>query len=614
MSNIIRNKFLFFDSVTSFENRLAAGDILESSIAFVCETTGSGNDTVITPKFIWAQGQRWETNYDFNPSTEIGNGSGSGQSTNTSVSVNTTNGKVTSVGVTDLYTADSNAHYISMAHSLKEADSLLDIALYNLEGTVADNTILDGDVIDVTKTPGTGTTLEVKVDETTIDKEYISGNSGLKRLKSVVKLGWNSSTKEIELQNKNGVKIGNGLSLGQMIGDNSIISSTSYNSNTGILTINFAGSNTPLEISLVDLIDVNDAGVKSGSENYLEVDLKTGDQYDEDGDPVKQFQIGAKIVSLNSAAPAQGQTDAVTGLVDALDAKTYIDGAMSTLTSDSIKKVNGDSYVSVSAPSNREQTITTNVGTLSVSDKRLTGATNNTLATTSNVQSAVNNLIESLDKPSTSVTSTAMSSAATSPGFAKITYKQDDAIVTVESLELKVGDLDSNTEGLTTVGDVRQYVNDITGGANQWKAGQGTNTAILKNTTASSSTGTNSIVGGTSPTITGNNSIISGTSSSVSGNNSIAVGNTVSVVNANEAAFGYFNSSVSGTGQTQDEINSGTTVFTVGVGSSSLSPQNALDIRRNGDILILYSGTSGAATTLQSLLHNEIDWYVDTTN
>ena len=73
-------------------------------------------------------------------------------------------------------------------------------------------------------------------------------------------------------------------------------------------------------------------------------------------------------------------------------------------------------------------------------------------------------------------------------------------------------------------------------------------------------------------------------------------------------------SSVSGTGQTQDEINSGTTVFTVGVGASSLSPQNALDIRRNGDILILYSGTSGAATTLQSLLHNEIDWYVDTTN
>lgn len=614
MSNIIRNKFLFFDSVTSFETRLAAGDILESSIAFVCETTGSGNDTVITPKFIWAQGQRWETNYDFNPSTEIGNGSGSGQSTNTSVSVSTTNGRVTSVGVTDLYTADSNAHYISVAHSLKEADSLLDTALYNLEVGVADNTILDGDVIDITKTPGTGTTLEVKVDGTTIEKEYISGNSGLKQLKAALKLGWNASLQRIELQDKNGNAVDNGGILLSTILSSEIITGSVYNETTGILRITFKGGST-VDIELLKLLDINDASVKNGSESYLEVVLESNPATANENSGT-QFQIGVKKCNLADAAPAQGQTAAVTGLVDALDAKTYIDNSISTLTSDSLKKVNGDSYVSVSAPSNREQTITTNISTLSrdTTTNRLTGGQANHLVDAANLQTQVNTVIDNLDKSPTSISSTTMTGTPTSPGFVKLTYSEDAGIVNVDGLEIKIGDLDSNTEGLTTVGDVRQYVDDITGGSNQWKAGQGTNTAILKNTTASSSTGTNSIVGGTSPTITGNNSIVSGTSSSVSGNNSIAVGNTVSVVNANEAAFGYFNSSVSGTGQTQDEINSGTTVFTVGVGASSLSPQNALDIRRNGDILILYSGTSGAATTLQSLLHNEIDWYVDTTN
>lgn len=609
---VIKNKFLFFESVENFETRLANHEILDSSIAFVCETVGSGNDTVITPKFIWAQGQRWETNYDFNPSTEIGNGSESGQSTNTSVSVSTTNGKVTSVGVTDLYTADSSTHYLTGATSLKDADKKLDTALYNLS---VNNTIQDNDVIDAT--PGTGssgTTLEVKVDGTTIEKEYISGNSGLKQLKTTLKLGWNTSLQRIELQDKNGNAVDNGGVLLSTILSSEIITGSVYSEATGILTITFKGGST-VDIELLKLLDINDASVKNGSESYLEVVLESNPSAANENSKT-QFQIGVKKCNLADAAPAQGQTAAVTGLVDALDAKTYIDNSISTLSTNSLKKVNGDNYVSVSAPSNREQTITTNTSTLSrdITTNRLTGGQTNHLVDAANLQTQVNAVIDNLDKSSTPISSTAMTNTPTSPGFVKLTYSEDAGIVNVDSLEIKIGDLDSNTEGLTTVGDVRQYVNDITGGANQWKAGQGTNTAILKNTTASSSTGTNSIVGGTSPTITGNNSIISGTSSSVSGNNSIAVGNTVSVVNANEAAFGYFNSSVSGTGQTQDEINSGTTVFTVGVGASSLSPQNALDIRRNGDILILYSGTSGAATTLQSLLHNEIDWYVDTTN
>ena len=608
MSNIIRNKFLFFDSVESFETRLAAGDILESSIAFVCETTGSGNDTVITPKFIWAQGQRWETNYDFNPSTEIGSGSESGQSTNTSVSVSTTNGVVTSVGVTDLYTADSNAHYISPAHSLKEADSLLDAALYNLEGTVADNTILDGDVIDATKTPGTGTTLEVKVDETTIDKEYISGNSGLKRLKSVVQVGWDATNKKIVLKDKNGNILANGgeVPLSTMLGSG-IITNNTYNETTGILTITFQGGATA-DINLLKLIDINDASVYAGSENYLEVHLDASAGENSGA----QFQIEALTVDPADAYAAEGQNPAHTGLADALEVKEYVDDAISTLTSDSLKKVNGDSYVSVSAPSSREQTITTNISTLSrnTTTNRLTGGTANHLVDAANLQTQVNAVIDNLDKASTSISSTTMSTTPTSPGFVKLTYSEDGGIVNVDGLEIKIGDLDTETEGLATVSDVVQYVDDITGGANQWKAGTGTNTAILKGTTAGNgSTGNNSIVGGTSPTISGSNSIVSGTSSNVAGNNSIAVGNALSVANDNEAAFGYYNSSLVGTGLTQDEIDQGTTVFTVGIGSSSLSPRNAFDVRRNGDILILYSGN--VASTLQTLLHNEIDWYID---
>lgn len=629
--NPIRNKFIFFDTEAKFNARLAAEDIPSSSIVFVYEEKQNADDVA----FIYAQGKKWETNFIFHPNEDIGFGTESDTSENTGVSVTTTNGVVTNVSVSDIYIADSTTNYLKNASSLKDADKKLDTQIKAnadaIAGLDTKLTILDADVIDASPVTGTGTTLEVKVDETTIDKEYISGNSGLKRLKSVIKLGWNSSTKEIELQNKNGVKIGNGLSLGQMIGDNSIISRTEYNSSTGILTINFAGSNTPLEISLVDLIDVNDAGVKSGSDNYLEVGLKTGDQYDEDGDPVKQFQVGAKICNLSNAAAASGNTDAVTGLADSLDTKTYIDGAISTLTSDSIKKVNGDSYVSVSAPSSREQSITTNISTLSrnTTTNRLTGGTANHLVDAANLQTQVNAVIDNLDKSSTSISSTAMTGTPTSPGFVKLTYSEDAGIVSVDGLEIKVGDLNPQSgdpvEGLATVSDVVTYVDDITGGANQWKPGTGTDSAILKGST-STSTGQHTITGGTGNTNNGNNSIAGGTSNTNSGNNSVvggtgnsistgisdslAVGSYLETLNSGEAAFGVFNDSV-----THATNASGQTLFSVGIGTSTAARANAIEIRKTGELYAQYGDPSAATpsyayTNLTQKFYDEFEWYI----
>ena len=247
-----------------------------------------------------------------------------------------------------------------------------------------------------------------------------------------------------------------------------------------------------------------------------------------------------------------------------------------------------------------------------------------------NLQTEINDLINALDThPANPVTSTAMSGTATSPGFIKLSYSETKGVVSVDGLEVKIGDLNPQSgdpvEGLATVSDVVTYVDDITGGANQWKPGTGTDSAILKGST-STSTGQHTITGGTGNTNNGNNSIAGGTSNTNSGNNSVvggtgnsistgisdslAVGSYLETLNSGEAAFGVFNDSV-----THATNASGQTLFSVGIGTSTAARANAIEIRKTGELYAQYGDPSAATpsyayTNLTQKFYDESEWYI----
>lgn len=640
--NPIRNKFIFFDTEAKFNARLAAEDIPSSSIVFVYEEKQNADDVA----FIYAQGKKWETNFIFHPNDDIGSGTKSDTSDNTGVSVTTTNGVVTNVSVSDIYTTDSTTNYLKNASSLKDADKKLDTQIKAnadaIAGLDTKLTILDADVIDASPVTGTGTTLEVQVDNTTIEKVYKSGNSGLKQLKSALKIGYNTTSKEIQLQNKSGERL-SGVTMSTLLGT-SIISDSDYNPATGKLTLTFEGGAT-YDIDLVELIDINDASVKSGSGDYLDVSMAQTPSTDNENNGT-QLQVGAKICNLSNAAAASGNTAAVTGLADALDTKTYVDGAISTLTADTIKGVTGDDYVHAT-PNNRQVTLETQISTLTTnaSTRQISGATaSGKLVDALNLQTEINDLINALDThPANPVTSTAMSGTATSPGFIKLSYSETKGVVSVDGLEVKIGDLNPQSgdpvEGLATVSDVVTYVDDITGGANQWKPGTGTDSAILKGSTSTSTgqhtitggtgntnngnnsiaggtsntnSGTNSIAGGTSNTNSGNNSVVGGTGNSISTgiSDSLAVGSYLETLNSGEAAFGVFNDSV-----THATNASGQTLFSVGIGTSTAARANAIEIRKTGELYAQYGDPSAATpsyayTNLTQKFYDEFEWYI----
>lgn len=590
---IIRNKFIFFDTEQKFINRSNLNEIPEGSIVFVYEEKENADDVA----FIYTQGRRWDCNFSMN---DIADGTERDDSTNTRVSVTTTNGVVTGVDVTDLYTANSSTNYLKNATSLKDADEKLDAQVKTNADNIAKNKIIDNDVVRVNTSSASGTPLSIAADGSTIIK-VADGTSGLTKLVSGLKIAFNSTTKEIELQDTNNTKIGNGIAMSTILGSG-VISGSSYDPDTGILTITFEGGTT-YPIDLISLIDINDVSIKSNSQNYLGASMVMVPAT-ENEDNGTQIQLEAKTKSLSSA------TSSSTGLADAYDAKNYVDSA---ITNGTIASVTGDNYVEANT-NNRAVTLSTNVSTL-VTDSsahHITGAGANELVDASNLQTEINDLIDSLAVASNSVTSTTMTEAATSPGFLKLTYSETKGIVNISSISIKIGDLDTATEGLATVSDVIQYVSDITGGANQWKAGTGTDSAILKSSTSTAS-GSHTITGGTGNTNAGNNSIASGSNSAISSgiSDSIAVGTSLETLNSGEAAFGIFNDST-----THATNASGQTVFSVGIGTSSAARSNGLEVRKNGNLYGQYGNPNAttpeyAYTNLTQKFYDEFEWWIE---
>lgn len=114
---------------------------------------------------------------------------------------------------------------------------------------------------------------------------------------------------------------------------NGVLKNTSYNANTGYLTLTFAqadGTDKTVDIDLRAMLDINDMSIGADSENYLKVTLAAAD-----AEGNTQAVFDAKTVKVAEAS------DAKTGLVDAKDVKDYIDSKATDLA----VKAEGDDYI-----------------------------------------------------------------------------------------------------------------------------------------------------------------------------------------------------------------------------------------------------------------------------
>ena len=235
---------------------------------------------------------------------------------------------------------------------------------------------------------------------------------------------------------------------------NGILDSSAYDAATGILTLTFKqadGTKRNVEVDLKAMLDINDMSIAADSTNYLKVDLGTAS-----AEGNTQAVFGAKIVKVAEA------TDAKTGLVDAKDVKDYINSQ----TSDLAVTAEGDAHVSATVNADidkRHVIVHTNVqnvaadagtrGKWSVSDKGVATLSGETAPSISGV---ANSLIDGAQgvaaiqtyvdakvaaeaaergaKISAAIKALDKASATVDGSNVHVRYKEDDGIVTIESV------------------------------------------------------------------------------------------------------------------------------------------------------------------------------------
>ena len=232
---------------------------------------------------------------------------------------------------------------------------------------------------------------------------------------------------------------------------NGILKSSAYDAATGILTLTFAqadGTEKAIGVDLKAMLDINVISIAEASKKYLEVTLGTASTEGE-----TQAVFGAKIVKVAEAS------DAKTGLVDAKDVKDYIDGQTSDLT----VTAEGDAYVSASVNADtdkRHVIVATNV-----KDVTYTAGTHATYngegaktgePVAANVSGVANALVDGAQaviaiksyvdfvvaeealradaKVLAAVKALDKESATVDGSNVHVTYKEEDGIVTIESV------------------------------------------------------------------------------------------------------------------------------------------------------------------------------------
>lgn len=156
----------------------------------------------------------------------------------------------------------------------------------------------------------------------TMEKTEATANSSLYTISPSLKFEYNQGAAgvpaTITLKSVDDVSTFGTVNISDIIG-NGLLNDTSYNPNTGVLSLYFATS-TPdtsrvVDVSLFDLLDINDVAVDQDSQTYLTVAL------DGTEDEATNSQAVFTIHTLNVSDASSTST----GLVDAWDVKQYID-------------------------------------------------------------------------------------------------------------------------------------------------------------------------------------------------------------------------------------------------------------------------------------------------
>ena len=252
----------------------------------------------------------------------------------------------------------------------------------------------------------------------------------------------------IALVNEAGTELST-VPVSDIIG-NGVLQSSAYDAATGMLTLTFANANgttNAIEVDLKAMLDINDISIADGSKNYLEVALGEAS-----AEGKTQAVFGAKIVKVSEA------TDAKTGLVDAKDVKDYVDGK----TTDLAVTAEGDDYVgaSVKADNNKKVVVATNVKDVTYTAGTHTTYNDEGAKTGEPVAANISGVAKSLVDGAQAVTAIKSyvdfvvaeealradakvlvavkaldkASSAVDGSNVHVTYKEEDGIVTIESV------------------------------------------------------------------------------------------------------------------------------------------------------------------------------------
>lgn len=176
---------------------------------------------------------------------------------------------------------------------------------------------LTTDHTDVNDTEDVVYTLELKHDENTIKATE-------RGLSTNLKVFYDADQKKLGLSGANNQLIENSsVDVSQLFGKLGLLKNSAYDETTGVLTLTFEtteGDNS-VQVNLVKLLDVNDVAVKSDSTKYLTFELSNQEQDNE------QAVVGVKLARVENAS-----SEDTSGLVDAFDVKTFVDGKESLLT------------------------------------------------------------------------------------------------------------------------------------------------------------------------------------------------------------------------------------------------------------------------------------------
>ena len=253
----------------------------------------------------------------------------------------------------------------------------------------------------------------------------------------------------IALCDENGAKLST-VNISDIIG-NGVLKTSAYDAATGILTLTFAqadGTEKAIEVDLKAMLDINDISIAENSKKYLEVTLGTAGAEGE-----TQAVFGAKTVKVAEAS------DSKTGLADAFDVKTYVDSKETNLA----VTAEGDNYVSATVnpdTDNKHVVVAANVkdivatagsvGVYNEEGTQTTAPVNPTITGTANslvdgakaaeavktyVDGAIAIEVKRADAKVLAAIKGLNKASETIDGTnVHITYKEEDGIVTIESL------------------------------------------------------------------------------------------------------------------------------------------------------------------------------------